>query len=213
MATAVSEKYLEKVEVHFSKGIPIQRLNLTEDGKLRLRICKEVYMRFVDNPLMDVRKYLHNKYPDRTMSEIGNDMQVVNYILGFAEKACRNIEKYKVNAMSDKMARIGDSQGDADALYKAASTKIKIHQLDQPDSEADAYENIAAMPIAITDDVTIVNPEKTNLTLEERKKLFAEYGAKPSEVQEFLENKDREYELVSTEEVEPEADIFLEEEE
>lgn len=209
MATSVSEKYLEKVEVHFSKGIPVQRLNMTEDGKLRLRICKEVYMRFVDNPMMDVRKYIHNKYPDRTMSEIGNDAQVINYILGFMDKACRNIEKYKVNAMSDKMARIGDSKGDADALGKAATIKIKIHQLDQPDSEADAYENIAAMPIAITSDVTVVNPDMTNHTDEQRKKLFEDYGASQSEIQDLLKNSKGEYEFAPTDE-EPEPDIYLE---
>lgn len=211
MATPVSSKYLEKVEIHFRDNIPLQHLNMTEEGKKRLLICKEIYMRFVDNPAINTRQHIHSKYPDRSISEISNDIQVLNHILGFMNQSVRNIEKFKVNYMSDKMMRIGDSQGDCDALAKAATIKIKIHQLDQSDSEADEYENVAAMPIAITSDVSVVKPDQANISDERKKELFEKYGAKPAEIIELLETSQGEYEFAHKDE-KSEPDMYVENE-
>ena len=120
-------------------------------------------------------------------------------------------DRFKVNSIADKMLRIGDSQGDCDALAKAATIKIKIHQLDQPDSEADAYENVAAMPIAITSDVSVVKPDQANISDERKKELFEKYGAKPSEIIELLETSKGEYEFAHKDE-EPEPDVYVENE-
>lgn len=210
MSTRPSDKYLQKVELCLLKGIPVESCNMTLDGKIRYKICKEVYNLFVDNPMINLRDTIRNiakRYKlDRSPAELSNDIYVIDYITSFMETGNRNIEKQKALYGSDWLMRNGMATGNDKSVDKGIKWKCAIHN-NFSEQEQD-YDKIAEMPIIVTNDVSILNKEP--IPEEEVKALYDNYGVTYSEFKNLLSKAEGAYDS-APEDPEPDFDIFVEE--
>lgn len=205
----VSENYLQKVEKHFVNGIPIQHMSLSERGKLRLRRCKEAYNLFVGNPMIDLRQTLRNiarrDGVDLTPIELSNDMAVLNHITSFLTTGVREIKRRKVEYASDWLIKQGMDTGNDRAVTSGAKIKMDLNQ--NFSGESEGYDKLADMPIVITDDVSVVKPDRKNLTDEERAKLFQKYGVNRKQMEDLVQSADGTYETAPIDD-EEEDDLY-----
>lgn len=210
MSTRPSDKYLQKVELCLLKGIPVESCNMTLEGKIRYKICKEVYNLFIDNPMIDMRETIRNiakRYKiDRSPAELSNDMYVIDYITSFMEMGNRNIEKQKVLHSTDWLIRNGMASGNDKSVEKGIKWKCAINNnFNEKDQD---YDKVAEMPILVTNDVSVINKEV--IPEEDVKALFNDYGITYKEFQNLLSKSTKTYDS-APEEPEPDFDIFVEE--
>lgn len=209
----VSENFIRQVDRVFLNGYSLKSMNLTDDAKRRITMVKEVYSLFTQNPFLDVRQTLRNIARrdgfDRSPVELRNDIYVFNHVVSLLSVANRDVDRIKVDRASDWLMHNGMSSGNDRAVASGAKIKMALNQNFAEESEG--YENIAEMPILITNDVSVVKKDRKNLSDEEKEQIFKKYGAKQAEFEELVLNDRGEYESMQhTVAEEPEYDVFRE---
>ena len=234
----VSDRYLEKVDKFIFRGLPIQSMAMTEEQKLRTLIAYEAYQVWMSNKQirpMDLCKRISAriysdmltraendpKYRDlceklsiqpgrpRDYSRLANDVQTLDHIIGLFNAPTANIEKAKVIDASDWLIEEGMKSGNDRAVKNGADLKMKLHK--DFDEQQQGFDNLANTDVNITADVSVVKPDRTNYTDEQKRALAKKFGLPEKEVDELIRNSDGVYETASIEEVE-EHDIFRENE-
>ena len=219
-----SQEYLSKIEKWILGGHELKRMNMTYVQKFRARICYEAYQMWLQDrqiqptSLMsriaqrdyaviiqraregdeEARMYLDalniKDGVPRTISEISNDVYVLNWLIKRFDVATDSIEKAKVQDASDWLIREGKRMGDAKAVKSGADLKLVLNN-----NFTEGMDAALQMPnpnINITGDVTIVKSDAVNYTEEEIRKLARQYGLTQSEVKEMMQNQDGVYEEI-----------------
>lgn len=124
----------------------------------------------------------------RTISEIANDVYLLNWLIGQLDTSVEHIEKAKVIDASDTLIREGKKMGDMRAIGKGADLKMNLfHNFD---GKNPAEEEMPPTQINITGDVSIIKSDCVNYTEEEKKKLQRKYGLSGKDVKELFEMED-----------------------
>ena len=120
-----------------------------------------------------------------------------------------NIEKAKVIDASDWLIEEGMKSGNDRAVKNGADLKMKLHK--DFDEREQGFDNLASTDVNITADVSVVKPDRTNYTEEQKREFAKRFGLPDKEVDELIRNSDGVYETAPIE-VEEERDIFMENE-
>lgn len=214
MSNPLSPKYLQKVEKHLLGGYPIKLCHMDDSQKLRLQICKQVYNLFVGNPFIDMRTTIKNIAGqffgvNRTPDEVKNDIALINHIVGFMEEgSTRNLEKMKVIHSSDWLIRFGMTTGNPQAVERGAKMKQDMNNNFRDDGP-DLDDMDKVLPLAISNDISILRPGQVNYTPEELSEVAKRVGVPEKQVIAMIQSQDGVYETAPIEE-EPEPDIYNE---
>lgn len=216
-----SQEYLTKIEKWIIGGHELKRMNMSLVQKFRARVCYEAYQVWLQDKQIQpgalMRRIAQRDYaellqrahtgdeearlfvealgikPDvpRTVSEISNDVYVLNWLIDrFATKTSA-IERAKVEDASDWLIREGKKMGDAKAVKSGADLKMQLNN--NFNESDDAASQMPNTNINITGDVTIVKSDGVNYTEDEIKKLAHQYGLTVTEVREMIQNEDGVY--------------------
>ena len=216
-----SQEYLTKIEKWLIGGHELKRMNMSLVQKFRARVCYEAYQVWLQDKQIQpgalMRRIAQRDYaellqrahtgdgeaqlyvdalgikPDvpRTVSEISNDVYVLNWLIDRFATKTNAIERAKVEDASDWLIREGKKMGDAKAVKSGADLKM---QLNNNFTEADdAASQMPNTNINITGDVTIVKSDGVNYTEDEIKKLAHQYGLTVTEAREMIQNEDGVY--------------------
>ena len=234
----VSDKYLSLVDKFIFMGTSLKHIAMNEEQKLRTMIAYEAYQVWMTNkqirPMELCRRISARIYSDMLMraehdphykqlceqlkiepgkqrdySRLANDVQTLDHIIGLFNAPTANIEKAKVIDASDWLIEEGMKSGNDRAVKNGADLKMKLHK--DFDAEQQGFDNLANTDVNITADVSVVKPDRTNYTDEQKRALAKKFGLPEKEVDELIRNSDGVYETASVEEVE-EHDIFRENE-
>ena len=234
----VSDRYLDKVDKFIFHGTAIQHMAMTEEQKLRTLIAYEAYQVWMSNKQirpMDLCKRIAARiYSDmltraehdphyrdlcdklsiqpgkpRDYQRLSNDVQTLDHIIGRFNQPTVNIEKAKVIDASDWLIEEGMKSGNDRAVKNGADLKMKLHK--DFDEQAQGFDNLANTDVNITADVSVVKPDRTNYTDEQKREFAKRFGLPDKEVDELIRNSDGVYETAPIE-VEEERDIFMENE-
>lgn len=216
-----SQEYLTKIEKWIIGGHELKRMNMSLVQKFRARVCYEAYQVWLQDKQIQpgalMRRIAQRDYaellqrahtgdeearlfveaigikPDvpRTVSEISNDVYVLNWLIDrFATKTSA-IERAKVEDASDWLIREGKKMGDAKAVKSGADLKMQLNN--NFNESDDAASQMPNTNINITGDVTIVKSDGVNYTEDEIKKLAHQYGLTMTEAREMIQNEDGVY--------------------
>lgn len=216
-----SQEYLTKIEKWIIGGHELKRMNMSLVQKFRARVCYEAYQVWLQDKQIQpgalMRRISQRDYaeilqrahtgdeeaqlyvgalgikPDvpRTVSEISNDVYVLNWLIDrFATKTSA-IERAKVEDASDWLIREGKKMGDAKAVKSGADLKMQLNN--NFNESDDAASQMPNTNINITGDVTIVKSDGVNYTEDEIKKLAHQYGLTMTEAREMIQNEDGVY--------------------
>lgn len=234
----VSDRYLDKVDKFIFGGLAIQHMAMTEEQKLRTLIAYEAYQVWMSNKQirpMDLCKRISARiYSDmltraehdphyrelcdklgiqpgkpRDYQRLSNDVQTLDHIIGRFNAPTANIEKAKVIDASDWLIEEGMKSGNDRAVKNGADLKMKLHK--DFDEQQQGFDNLANTDVNITADVSVVKPDRTNYTDEQKREFARRFGLPDKEVDELIRNSDGVYETAPVE-AEEERDIFLENE-
>ena len=234
----VSDRYLEKVDKFIFHGTAIQHMAMTEEQKLRTLIAYEAYQVWMSNKQirpMDLCKRIAARiYSDmltraehdphyrdlcaklciepgkpRDFQRLSNDVQRLDHIIGRFNAPTVNIEKAKVIDASDWLIEEGMKSGNDRAVKNGADLKMKLHK--DFDEREQGFDNLANTDVNITADVSVVKPDRTNYTEEQKREFAKRFGLPDKEVDELIRNSDGVYETAPIE-VEEEREIFMENE-
>lgn len=230
----VSEKYLTTVDKFIFNGLSIKHMAMTEEQKLRTMIAYEAYQIWMTNkqirPMDLCRRISARIYGDmllraetdpyyadlckklnirpgvpRDYHRLSNDVQTLDHIIGRFSNPTVNIEKAKVIDASDWLIEEGMKSGNDRAVKNGADLKMKLHK--DFDEQQQGFENIADTDINITGDVSVVKPDRTNYTDEQKREFAKRFGLPEKEVEELIRNSEGIYETAPVEE-EREPDFF-----
>ena len=234
----VSEKYLTLVDKFIFNGGSIRHMAMTEEQKLRTLIAYEAYQVWMSNkqirPADLCRRISARIYGDmllradtdphyrdlcekldirpgvpRAYSKIANDVQTLDHIIGRFNAPTANIEKAKVIDASDWLIEEGMKSGNDRAVKNGADLKMKLHK--DFDAEQQGFDNLANTDVNITADVSVVKPDRTNYTDEQKREFARKFGLPDKEVEELIRNSDGVYETAPLD-ADEEHDIFRENE-
>lgn len=232
----VSERYTAIVEKWLLGGLSLERMNLTPEQRLRTRLCYEAYQVWIQNkqirPAELLRNIANREYPiliakaengdaeameivrrcnivrgkSRTITEISNDVAVLDWLVGRFDTPTEAIEKAKVTDASDWLIAEGKKMGLPNAVAKGADMKLRIH--DNFQDKTDAKDQMPDPNINITGDVSIIKSDRVNYTEEEIQKLSRKFGVTVSEFHEMQQQEDGSWAIGEDDEgVENEAEI------
>lgn len=222
-----SQEYLTKVEKWLVGGHELKRMNMSLVQKFRARVCYEGYQVWLQDkqiqPQSLMRRIAQREYSillqrakegdtearqyvdalgikdgvPRTISEISNDVYLLNWLVDRFSQRNNAIEREKTVDASDWLIREGKKMGDTKAVKSGADLKMELYGgFKEADDAASQLPNTNPN---ITGDVTIVKSDGVNYTEEEIKKLARQYGLTQKEVHEMIQNEDGVY-------VEPDGD-------
>ena len=97
MASEIAQRFYDLLRKHFETGVPWQNMAFTDEQKKRVEVCLDAYKRFEEDPFMNLRQYIINRWK-RTYSQLGGDLKVIDFISSFYAKGQRNISSMKVRA-------------------------------------------------------------------------------------------------------------------
>lgn len=233
-----SQEYLTKIEKWILGGHELKRMNMSLVQKFRARVCYEAYQVWLQDKQIQpgtlMRRLSQRDYaellqrahtgdeearlfvdaigikPDvpRTVSEISNDVYVLNWLIDRFSTKTNAIERAKVEDASDWLIREGKKMGDAKAVKSGADLKMQLNN--NFNESDDAASQMPNTNINITGDVTIVKSDGVNYTEDEIKKLAHQYGLTMTEAREMIQNEDGVY---TEAEDGKNADFFTEHEE
>lgn len=214
----LSNTYLTLLDKWLYGGYPtLNHFQFTPEQKLRTQIVYEAYQVWLQNKQidpMDIMRQIANRTyqqyiekakldPEtaafvekcgielnnpRTIKQLYNDVEALNHIIGTFTAPVTNIEKAKVVDASDWLIRNGMKTGDGRDVYKGADLKMRLNK-DFDEREA-GYEDMANTDVTITDDVSIVKPDRTNYTDEEKKRIAKRYGISTKSVIDLVQKAD-----------------------
>ena len=232
----VSEKYLSLVDKFIFMGTSLKHIAMNEEQKLRTLIAYEAYQVWMTNkqirPMELCRRISARIYSDMLMraehdphykqlceqlkivpgkqrdySRLANDVQTLDHIIGLFNAPTANIEKAKVIDASDWLIEEGMKSGNDRAVKNGADLKMRLFK--DFDERQQGFENMANTDINITADVSVVKPDRTNYTEEQKREFAKRFGLPEKEVDDLIRNSEGVYETAPIE-VEREHDIFLE---
>lgn len=230
----VSDNYLDKVDKFIFMGCNIRYMNMTEEQKLRTMIAYEAYQVWLTNKFihpMDLCRRISariyadmlnkaerdSRYADlcrkmkiypgskRDYSRLANDVQVLDHIIGRFSVKCTNTEYIKVLEASDWLIEEGMKNGNDRSVKNGADLKMRLNK--DFDEQQQGYDGLADTDINITGDVSVVKPDRTNYSEEDKKNFAKRFGLPEKEVEELIMGNDGMYETAPVEE-EEEKDIF-----
>lgn len=219
-----SPTYIRRIEQWLMSEVSLSSMNMSLTQKFRARIVYEAYNVWLTNkqirPNDLIRRISAREYRimlqrakegnaeaqqyvealnirpgvPRSMSEVSNDVYVLNWMVGRFSTSTSNIEKAKVIDASDWLISEGKNMGDRQAVRDGAKMKMELnHNFDERQNPA---ESMPSTDINITGDVTIIDSRRANLSDEQRKKLEKQFGLSTKEVQELREQEDGSYAVV-----------------
>lgn len=145
--------------------------------------CEKLGIRYVNEGTTEIVR--------RGPTAIYNDVVALNHIIGTYTAPVTNIEKAKVVHASDWLIKHGMESGDGRDVYKGADLKMRLNK--EFDEREQGYEDIANADITISDDVSIVKPDRKNYTDEEKRKIAKRYGISEKAVIELIAQDDGSY--------------------
>lgn len=157
--------------------------------------CKQLGISYVNDSTGEIVR--------RGQTALYNDVVALNHIIGTFTAPVTNIEKAKVVNASDWLIQHGMSSGDGRDVYKGADLKMRLNK--EFDERESGYDDMANTDINISDDVSIVKPDRQNYTEEEKRKIAKRFGVSEKSVIELMEKADGSFGP------EEETDIFDEE--
>jgi len=218
-----SQEYLSRVEKWILGGLTIQHMNMTFVQKFRARLAYEAYqvwltdkqikpsdlmrriaareysmlLKKADEGNEEARQYVDALHivpgVARTISEISNDVYVLNWLVSRFDTPVQNIEKAKVVDASDWLIREGMKMGNAKAVKSGADIKMQINNNFNEDD--DVADKMPHTEINITGDVSIVKSDRVNYTDEEKRKLARKFGLTMNEVQDMIQDENGVWQL------------------
>lgn len=234
----LSPAYCDKVRKWILGGVPLERVITRPDQQLRALLVTEVYEHWIVTPTINPRKMFQNfaarKYAYllrcakegdkeaksivealnitensvRSANEIGNDIGLLNYLIGQLSTSKKHIHKLMYESNIEWMQNFGRKTGTWQAVKQANQDLAKINN-DFKDDD-DPQEQMPNTNINITGDVSIIKSDRRSLDDAEREKLRKKYGLTAKEEMEMREAVDAEY--VEVKDDEDEKDIFIENE-
>lgn len=237
----VSDKYLDRVDKFIFSGCSLKHMAMTEEQKLRTMIVYEAYQVWMSNkqirPMDLCRRISSRIYADmlaradknpeyrslceklkirpgvaRDYNRLANDVQTLDHIIGRFNAPTRNIEKARVQDASYWLMEEGMKSGNDRAVEKGANLLMKMNK--DFDEQQAGFENMADTDINITADVSVVKPDRTNYTDEEKVRFAKKFGLPVKEVEDLLANAEGVYETAPMDDTGEEApDLFVASEE
>lgn len=142
--------------------------------------CQQLGIAYIDEKSGQVSR--------RGQTALYNDVVALNHIIGTFTAPVTNIEKAKVVNASDWLIQHGMATGDGRDVYKGADLKMRLNK--EFDEREAGYEDMANADINISDDVSIVKPDRENYTDEEKRKFAKRFGVSEKSVIELMEKAD-----------------------
>lgn len=152
----ISNAVLEKYCQFFLSEIPMERINLSERDKLRLRVVREAYQVYMGNKMMStqrLRAHIQNIW-GRTDSEVTNDLNVLNYIISRYDRINKDVIRQRSIAVVERAIDIAADKGNEEALIKGGIALYKVGECGILDPEDPNEHNRRTLEIVITDDFT-----------------------------------------------------------
>ena len=190
MAT-LSAKFLDTLRKHLEIGTSLRHINMSDEQKLRVKICMELYNLRKQNPYLDIATYLKNKY-NRTYWEIRSDRECLDFICSILDAGGKNIARAQVRRTYEMAAKIAHDQGDAKNMISAAKHLSELEKLTEPDQGEDLENSITKLPIVLTQDARKILPGKTYSNERAMDKLRAKWGVKKDIHQDMVDVKAKE---------------------
>lgn len=234
-----SPTYLDKVVRWILGGIDISKMAMSPEQRFRASIVFEAYQMWLQDkqmrPTDTMRRLANRAYPylmekakngdkaameyvealdirpgkSRTITEIANDVAVLNHLVSHFNVPIDDIEKAKVQDASDWLIREGMKMGDVRAVKSGADIKMQLY--DNFKSKETASDQIAVGQINITGDVSIVKRDRKNYDPKYVEQMRRKYGLSKADVIEMIQSEDGTYQPFGLEDDE-EKDIFIENE-
>lgn len=189
--SGLSPKFLDTLRKHLEMGTALRHLNMSDDQKLRVKICMEVYNLRKQNPYMDYETYLKNKY-NRTYWEIRHDRECYDFICSVLDAGGKNITRAQVKRTYELAAKIAYDQGDAKAMIAAGKHLSDLEKLTDPEQGEDLENSIAKLPPVFTPDARKILPGKTYSNERQLDRIRNKWGVKKDEHQAEVERKTEE---------------------
>ena len=233
MSSKLSTKFLDKVERWILGGVDIAKMAMSPDQKYRAMVAYEAYQVWLQNHQIKtmelVRNISNRNYPvllqkakdgdetaqemvrvmgvrpdvPRSISNLSNDVSLLNHIIARFDVEQTAIEKAKVQDASDWLIREGMKMGDARAVKSGADIKMTLHG--NFSEKLDAESQLPAVEINITGDVSVIKRDRINYTAEEKKRMARRYGLTEKEVVEMIQGTDGTWQM-PTDNAEPEQE-------
>lgn len=190
MGSELSAKFYDLLQKHLETGVPVSDMAFSEEQKQRAMICLDVHRRLEENDMMDVDKYLRNKY-QRTTTQIRQDKKVINYLLAELNGESKELSRYRIRRVAEKTIRMGEASGDWKPMIEGAKMLHKIEGLDKPETAEDIEQGTLKMPdvIVYTGDFTKVNPDAQHYSEADIERLRKKYHVQKDKTQEMVEAK------------------------
>ncbi len=232
-----SQNYLRRIEQWLIGGLSLERMNMTVVQRYRAKLVYEAYQIWMQdhfiNPTELIRKIAAREYrislqraamgdeqakedvealgikPNvmRSVSEISNDVYVLNWMVSRFNTSTRDIDKAKVLASADWLMKEGMKSRNDRAVTNGAKLLMEINQsFNEKENPADQMSDTHIIS-GISGDVGIVKTDSHNYTEEERRRIARKYGLTDHEVQELREQEDGSY---AVEEPDPQDDELSE---
>lgn len=213
-----SETYLHRIEQWIFGGLPLRKMNMSLVQQYRAKLVLDAYHVWMTDHLIDPTTVMRNiaarEYAEtlrqaklgdteaiadveavgiregvpRSISEISNDVYVLNWMVRRFNTSTRDIDKAKVQTTADWLMKFGKSTRNDRAATNGAKLLMDLNQ--NFNEKENPKEQMAPTDINITGDISIVKSDRTNLSEDERKRLAKKYGLTPKEVQEMREQED-----------------------
>lgn len=184
MGSDISDKFFNLMQKHLENGVSIKHMGMSPIQKRRAIVCLDAYKKLQDNPFMDVRKYIKNKY-GRSDTEIRQDKKVIDFLVGELNQDTKAMSQYRIRSAAEKAMRIGDSTGDWKAMLEGAKMLHKVEGLDKPETTIDIEQCTPGLQT-----VLVAAPKgKQEYSPEMLDKLRKKYNAEKDKTQEMVEAK------------------------
>lgn len=188
MGSSLSPKFYDLLQKHLDTGVPVADMAFSEEQKERALICLDVHRRLEENDMMDVDKYLRNKY-HRTTTQIRQDKNVINYLLAELNGESKELSRYRIRRVAEKTIRMGEASGDWKPMIEGAKMLHKIEGLDKPETAEDIEQNTYNLPPVFTTDFTKVDPDAQHYSETDIERLRKKYHVQKDKTQEMVEAK------------------------
>lgn len=138
---------------------------------------------------LGIRKDERGIVSARKETEIANDIYVVNQLVGRLAVSKNHIQRAMYEDNIEWLIQFGRKTGNVTAMREAQRNLEKINN-DFKDEQNPADALKPGVERNITGDISIIKPDRQNYTDEEMKAFAKKIGAKPEDVQEFIEGED-----------------------
>lgn len=184
MGSELTPKFYEVLSKHLELGTSIKHCNFSPSQRQRAVVCLDVHKQLEDNDMMDVKRYLRQRW-GRTDTEIRQDLKVINWLIAELRGETKELSRYRIIKNSEKIIRMGQSTGDWKAIEAGLKMLHKAEGLDKPESAVDVEANTHMLPPIIVDTA----PNGVKYSEEQLDKLRKKYHVEKDKTQEMVEAK------------------------